>query len=116
MNIQGITHVSAAHGTESLLDLCFSSIQLAVPQPQIPLTQLSDRYAITGSLKYKPTREPRQLITLRNYSRHISHIQSIGNALDSELMNTVKCCTDLNEPTEILENWIESIINDNIPL
>ena len=69
MSIRGPTYVSTKYGTESQLDLCFTSKQLTTVHAKVLITEISDHYALAGCVKMRPKRMAHVLISVKNYKK-----------------------------------------------
>jgi hypothetical protein len=116
MPIQGPTYISNKYGNESLIDFSFISKQLSIYKPLVLVTQLSDHYAITGGIKINCKRTPRKLITVRNYTKYLPLLKEIDQVPNFKLIDEIKLNKDPNVQVNILEGWVDSLIQKLIPL
>lgn len=113
--ISGCTYVSSQRGRESLLDLAFVSNTLKIHASSVLVSQLSDHYAITTSISAKVPRQPRKIVSSRNFNSALSTLENIPcNA--SLIEEIIKNNKQPDTQAQLLDDWVQSVVDTNIPV
>lgn len=113
--VSGFTYTSHRHASESLLDLAFLTRSVSY-KSTVLTTDISDHYAVALALQIEKNRQPRVLVRTRNYSRGLHKLQSHEAVPNEKVIADVHSLPTSDLQAEYLENWVQSIVDQYMPV
>ncbi len=112
--ISGFTYTSPVTAHESLLDLCFTSKNLATTSSKVLTTNISDHYAITTSLRLKTKRQAKALIHFRNYKTGLVSLATESH-YNPSLIRKIDMTDCPDTQASLLEDWVLGLVDEHAP-
>ena len=114
-SITGFTYVAPQSAHETLIDLVFTSSSLQVLTSKTLVTDVSDHYAVSTSINIKRKREPRCVVSSRNFKSGLASM-GMDSYCNEILIEQIASSSTVDDQAELLESWVTSVVDEHAPL